>query len=85
RGNNRDAGLGHPDGTNRGQCSAHAPAKFHVILHRAAGREENAPDVETVLDQVVAPMMYRILFRPEGLDTAYARQLVAGLVGSNDR
>lgn len=30
-------------------------------------------------------MMYRILFRPDGLDTAYARQLVAGLVGPTDR
>ncbi|WP_346014296.1 hypothetical protein [Streptomyces sp. RLB1-9] len=29
--------------------------------------------------------MYRILFRPDGLDTAYARRLVAGLLGSTDR
>ncbi|WP_346268974.1 hypothetical protein [Streptomyces sp. S1A1-7] len=29
--------------------------------------------------------MYRILFRPDGLDTAYARQLVAALLGSTDR
>ncbi|MFD7162933.1 TetR/AcrR family transcriptional regulator [Streptomyces violascens] len=81
----RDALLGDPDGTNAGQCSAYAAEQIDVILDRAAGREENAPDVETILDQVVAPMMYRILFRPEGLDTAYARQLVAGLVGSSDR
>ncbi|MFD5512618.1 TetR/AcrR family transcriptional regulator [Streptomyces sp. NPDC127051] len=81
----RDALLGDPDGTNAGQCSAYAAEQIEVILGRAAGRKENAPDVETVLDRVVAPMMYRILFRPEGLDTAYARQLVVGLVGSNDR
>ncbi|MYZ17620.1 TetR-like C-terminal domain-containing protein, partial [Streptomyces sp. SID337] len=48
-----------------------------VVLARAADRGETAPDVETVLDHVVAPMMYRILFRPSGHDAAYARRLVA--------
>lgn len=81
----RDALLGDPDGSNAGQCSAYAAEQIDVILDRAAGREENTPDVETVLDHVVAPMMYRILFRPEGLDIAYARQLVAGLFGTTDR
>ncbi|MHA7958618.1 TetR/AcrR family transcriptional regulator [Streptomyces sp. L500] len=80
----RDALLGDPDGSNAGQCSAYAAEQIAVILDRAAGREETTPDAETVLDRVVAPMMYRILFRPDGLDTAYARQLVAGLVGSTD-
>ena len=80
----RDALLGDPDGSNAGQCSAYAAEQIDVILLRAAGRAENTPDVETVLDRVVAPVMYRILFRPEGLDTAYARQLVAGFVGSAD-
>ncbi|MEU6912542.1 TetR/AcrR family transcriptional regulator [Streptomyces olindensis] len=81
----RDALLGDPDGSNAGQCSAYAAEQIEVILDRAAGRAETAPDVETVLDRVVAPMMYRILFRPEGLDTAYARQLVAGLVATTDQ
>ncbi|WP_223839459.1 TetR/AcrR family transcriptional regulator C-terminal ligand-binding domain-containing protein [Saccharopolyspora pogona] len=30
----------------------------------AVAREEPAPDAEAVLDRVVAPVMYRILFRP---------------------
>jgi hypothetical protein len=37
--------------------------------------------VETALDCVVAPMMYRILFRPDALNPAYARQLVDSLLG----
>lgn len=75
----RDALLGDPDGTNAGQCSAYAAEQIDVILARAAERGERALDVETVLDRVVAPMMYRILFRPGALDPEYARRLVAGL------
>lgn len=81
----RDALLGDPDGSNAGQCSAYAAEQVDVILARAAGRAESAPDVEAVLDRVVAPIMYRILFRPDELDTAYARQLVAALTASTDR
>ncbi|QES39719.1 TetR family transcriptional regulator [Streptomyces venezuelae] len=72
----RDALLGDPDGSNAGQCSAYAAEQVDVILARAADRGETAPGVETVLDHVVAPMMYRILFRPSGHDGTYARDLV---------
>ncbi|MFC8877489.1 TetR-like C-terminal domain-containing protein, partial [Streptomyces ardesiacus] len=77
----RDALLGDPDGDNAGQCSAYAAEQINVILARARDRGEDTPDVETAMDRVVAPLMYRILFRPAGLDAAYARRLVAGLVG----
>ncbi|MFI9645759.1 TetR/AcrR family transcriptional regulator [Streptomyces sp. NPDC052040] len=76
----RDALLGDPDGGNADRCSAYAAEQIAVILARAAGRDQSAPEVESVIDQVVAPMMYRILFRPEGLDAAYARRLVSGLI-----
>ncbi|WP_055468954.1 TetR/AcrR family transcriptional regulator [Streptomyces ardesiacus] len=77
----RDALLGDPDGDNAGQCSAYAAEQINVILARARDRGEDTLDVETAMDRVVAPLMYRILFRPAGLDAAYARRLVAGLVG----
>ncbi|WP_431879958.1 TetR/AcrR family transcriptional regulator [Amycolatopsis sacchari] len=76
----RDALLGDPDGSNAGQCSAYAAEQIDVILKRAAERGERVPDVETVLDRLVAPMMYRILFRPDGLEPAYARRLVSELL-----
>ncbi|MEU0244395.1 TetR/AcrR family transcriptional regulator [Streptomyces sp. NPDC006235] len=76
----RDALLGDPDGGNAGQCSAYAAEQIDVIVRRASERGEPAPDVETVVDQVVAPLMYRILFRPDGLDTAYAHRLAAGVL-----
>ncbi|MFD4630171.1 TetR/AcrR family transcriptional regulator [Streptomyces sp. NPDC058284] len=78
----RDALLGDPDGSNAGQCSAYAAEQIDVILARAAGRGERGPDTETVLDHVVAPMMYRILFRPGALDAAYAHRLVSGVLAT---
>ncbi|MET7324538.1 TetR/AcrR family transcriptional regulator [Streptomyces sp. NPDC005549] len=77
----RDALLGDPDGGNAGQCSAYAAEQLGTVLARAAGRGDDTPDVETVMDRVVAPLMYRILFRPDGLDAAYARRLVAETLG----
>ncbi|GGS22810.1 TetR family transcriptional regulator [Streptomyces aureoverticillatus] len=73
----RDALLGDPDGGNAGQCSAYAAAQVDLVLARAHERgEDGAPAREAVLDHVVAPIMYRILFRPEGLSAEYARELV---------
>jgi AcrR family transcriptional regulator len=79
----RDALLGDPDGGNAGRCSAYAAEQIEVVLARATGRGESVPGVETVMDRVVSPLMYRILFRPAGLDTAYARRLVAELLGTD--
>lgn len=76
----RDALLGDPDGGNAGQCSTYAAEQVEVILTRARDRGERAPHVETVMDRVVAPMMYRILFRPAQLAPDYARGLVTGLL-----
>ncbi|MFJ8673158.1 TetR/AcrR family transcriptional regulator [Streptomyces sp. NPDC093589] len=73
----RDALAGDPDSGNAGQCSAYAVEQVEAILTRAARRGEHVPDTETVMDHVVAPMMYRILFRPGLLEARYARDLVA--------
>ncbi|MFF4486053.1 TetR/AcrR family transcriptional regulator [Streptomyces sp. NPDC001544] len=81
----RDALLGDPDGSNAGQCSAYAAEQIDVILTRATERGEKTPDVETVIDGVVAPLMYRILFRPDGLDAAYPRRLVTAVLGPTGR
>lgn len=73
----RDALLGDPDGTNAGQCSAYAAEQIDAMLNRAVRRGEPVPDTELMIDGVVAPIMYRILFRPGRLDDEYARELVA--------
>ncbi|MGW4233363.1 TetR/AcrR family transcriptional regulator [Streptomyces sp. NPDC004980] len=74
----RDALLGDAEGTNAGQCSAYAADQIETILRRAAERGEHVPDIEHVMDRVVAPIMYRILFRPDGLTAEYSHTLVSG-------
>jgi AcrR family transcriptional regulator len=76
----RDALLGDPDGTNAGRCSDYAAEQISVILARAAERGEATPDIETALDGIVAPLMYRILFRPHGLDADHARRLAMNVL-----
>ncbi|MEU3564023.1 MULTISPECIES: TetR/AcrR family transcriptional regulator [unclassified Kitasatospora] len=78
----RDALLGDPDGGNAGQCSAYAAEQLALVLARARARGEEAPGVEAAMDRLVAPLMYRILFRPAGLGPDYARRLVADLLGN---
>ncbi|ARH89627.1 MULTISPECIES: TetR/AcrR family transcriptional regulator [Streptomyces] len=78
----RDALLGDPDGSNAGRCSAYAADQIEAVLARAAERGETAPTVEAVLDHVVAPMMYRILFRPGPLPAGYADQLVRAVLAA---
>lgn len=77
----RDALLGDPDGSNAGQCSEYAADQIDMVLARATERGETVPGTELVMDRVVAPMMYRILFRPSLLDAAYARELVDNALG----
>lgn len=73
----RDALAGDPGGANAGRCSAYAVEQVEAVLRRARERGEHVPDVGTVMDHVVAPVMYRVLFRPEPVPAGYARDLVA--------
>ncbi|MFI6170447.1 TetR/AcrR family transcriptional regulator [Nocardia sp. NPDC051052] len=75
----RDALLGDPEGANAGQCSDYAAEQIAVIVNRADRRGESPPGAEAILDRVVAPMMYRILFRPSALSAEYAHRLVDDL------
>ena len=76
----RDAIVGDPAGASAARCSQYAADQLKAIGVRAAGRGEAVPDVETLLDRVVAPVMYRILFRPDGLSAEYVHRLVAGVL-----
>jgi hypothetical protein len=76
----RDVLLGDPEQGNAARCSDYAAEQLKAIGVRAAGRGEAVPDVERLLDVVVAPLMYRILFRPSDLSASYADHLVAAAV-----
>ncbi|MFD8080807.1 TetR/AcrR family transcriptional regulator [Kitasatospora sp. NPDC059722] len=77
----RDALLGDPGHGNAARCSDYAAEQLKAVGVRAAGRGEAVPDLEGLLDAVVAPLMYRILFRPSDLSAAYTDHLVATALG----
>ncbi|ATE58349.1 TetR/AcrR family transcriptional regulator [Actinosynnema pretiosum] len=81
----RDALLGDEDGANATRCSDYAADQVTLILDRARARSERPPPLEAAMDHLVSPLVYRILFRPTGLDAAYARRLVAELLGGPTR
>ncbi|GHG99246.1 TetR/AcrR family transcriptional regulator [Streptomyces rubradiris] len=60
-------------------CLERVSARFRVPLDAAAGRGEAAPPLERVLDRVVAPLYFRVVFSVPGTDERYARDLVAEL------
>ncbi|WP_433574157.1 TetR/AcrR family transcriptional regulator [Nocardia brasiliensis] len=76
----RDALLADHEGVNAGQCSQFAADQIATILDRATRRGESPPALEPILDQLVAPIMYRILLRPSAIDAEYARRLVSRVV-----
>lgn len=49
-----------------------------IVLSRAGARGESGPDVDTMLDQLVAPIVYRILYGLQP-DVAFGRKLVEHL------
>ncbi|WP_342791262.1 TetR/AcrR family transcriptional regulator [Pigmentiphaga aceris] len=58
------------------QCASFTADTMELMLARARIRGENVPTANTLVDGVVAPLVYRLLFstQPPGLD--YARGLV---------
>ncbi|WP_336601339.1 TetR-like C-terminal domain-containing protein [Paraburkholderia bengalensis] len=63
-----DVGGGGP----ASQCAAIARAHIQILLDRATGRNDSAPGAYDVMDMVVAPIMYRMLFDDKPLDPTFA-------------
>jgi AcrR family transcriptional regulator len=55
------------------QCAAITRSQIQMILDRAIERGETPPDANTILDNVVAPLIYRLLFDDAPIDPAFAR------------
>jgi AcrR family transcriptional regulator len=71
------------------RCCSYSREQIAIIAERAAARGESFPDPEAVLDGVVSPIVYRILFgdaptRDRIRDLVGRTMATAGL-GSNDR
>ncbi|MBB3132517.1 AcrR family transcriptional regulator [Rhizobium pisi] len=70
-------------GVNACKCAEYTRQQIDVIAGRAKARGAAFPDVDLVMDQVVAPIMYRILFG-DVPDTTRVRDLVTRVMSTTD-
>ncbi|GAA1603367.1 TetR/AcrR family transcriptional regulator [Actinoplanes couchii] len=75
-----DVLAGGLDNPRRCLCSTYSGDQIQVMLDRAVARGDDVPDRDTVLDRVVAPIVYRILFTDPAPEPGYATRLVADLL-----
>jgi len=73
-----DVLAGDETGRNTSRCSQHAAESVDIILARFP--ERISPTSEQVLERLVAPLIYRMLFDAERSVAGYPAQLVAGLM-----
>lgn len=62
-----------------GQCCAFTRTHLDTIVTRAKARGEATFDIEEVIDHVVAPIIYHILFGDRPMTQDYCHQLLARL------
>jgi AcrR family transcriptional regulator len=62
-----------------GQCCTFTRGHLETIVARAKARGEESFDIEEVIDHVVAPIVYHILFGDRAITPAYCHQLLARL------
>jgi AcrR family transcriptional regulator len=72
--------LGSVDHANAGCCSAITAESINVMRERGLTRGEMVLDTALLLDRIVAPIIYRILFTMEAPSQAYAQGLLHTLV-----
>ncbi|MGV0908451.1 TetR/AcrR family transcriptional regulator [Martelella sp. FOR1707] len=68
--------LGGERTDNAGQCSGYTRQQLETILARASDGVERPPVPDDLLDRVIAPIMYRILFTDRPPDHDYAQGLL---------
>ncbi|GAA0494410.1 TetR/AcrR family transcriptional regulator [Streptomyces olivaceiscleroticus] len=61
------------------ECLERVSTRFQAALEAAARRGEETPSLDRVLDRVVAPLYFRVVFSLPETDEEYARGLVAEL------
>lgn len=64
------------NGGLQSQCSTYTRQQIQTILDRAAKRGEAVPDMDTIMDRFVAPIMYRNLFCGQPMSPEHARALI---------
>ncbi|MFP3709330.1 TetR/AcrR family transcriptional regulator C-terminal ligand-binding domain-containing protein [Paraburkholderia sp. SIMBA_009] len=74
--------LGAGSSENAQLCSGRVRQQLDAIRLRAIDRGETTPDTEALLDRVIAPVVYRILFAKQLPDASYARALLKDVLGA---
>ncbi|RZI95888.1 MAG: TetR/AcrR family transcriptional regulator [Variovorax sp.] len=64
------------DGTGACQCAAFTASQVELMLARGRARGEPVPEVDTVMDGFVAPLMYRLVFGPAPATAAQAARWI---------
>ncbi|WP_326691059.1 TetR/AcrR family transcriptional regulator [Streptomyces sp. NBC_01795] len=63
------------------ECLRRVSERFRPVLDTARERGDAPPPLERILDRIVAPLYFRVVFSIPGTDEAYVRDLVAELLG----
>ncbi|GAA2084417.1 TetR/AcrR family transcriptional regulator [Streptomyces albiaxialis] len=63
------------------ECLRRVSERFVPVLDAERERGASPPSLEQVLDRIVAPLYFRVVFSIPGTDEAYVRGLVAELLG----
>ena len=71
------------DGTGACQCATFTASQVELMLARGRARGEPVPDVDTVMDGFVAPLMYRLVFGPVPATAAQAARWIAACLASS--
>lgn len=63
-------------GSEETDCLRNRKAEAQVLVGRARQRGEAAPDTQQVIDHIVAPIVFRLIFGGDAVEPALAAQLV---------
>ena len=80
----RDMVAGRPDRTSALRGGEYARARVETILERGRQRGETSPDLENVIDVLLAPIVYRLLFEPGDLPANFAKRLTDHLFAGTE-
>jgi len=73
--------LAGPADENPGQCHGFTCGQVDILRGRALARGECAPSTEALMDRLVAPLVYRVLFSSTPPTSDYLRTLIDGVLG----
>lgn len=68
------------DDTGKSHCLDKRESQLETILRHARDRGEPTPTLDDVMDVLVAPLYFRVLFGLGGVDVAHSRSLVDRLL-----